>query len=481
MRTRKRMKGVYVVKSEEDKVHEYEPRKKTESRGVYVLRTSEEVVNKFADIVYDFVDDGGVFLLVGSDKIFYQTLKRTMVYELGVESEFVQTLHTPGRALDAVIVLRKENLTPFVFLEYLTEGQSNLPALKAIKADYPEVPVVVVAHELNKERILQLYEEGADHVLGQSLSVNEIIRKVVHIIKPQTEIDELVKGGRQLLDERRYEDAIRVANTIFQKRPDSARAHLIMGDAFKGMAQREQALASYKKAEENSDMFLEPLKRIFFMHAEEGDKLGMLEYLVKLDDLSPLNFNRKIRIADLNYDIGQVDEAERYYDTAIKSAATEARSIVGEMSIDIADKLTDSNPELAAKYYAKSLEVIKDSRDFSCMTTFNRLGISLRKAGLWKEAVEAYEAAEKISPGDENIQYNLGLAYHQGSDYKAAVTSMLKALRINPKMYMGNAEVAYNMGAVFKDGGERNHATRLIRHVFEIDPNHDGARALDLI
>lgn len=472
------MKGVYVVKSDEDKAQAYEPRKQTESRGLYVLRTSEEVVNKFADIVYDFVDEGGFFLMVGADKIFYQTLKRCLVFELGVETEYLQIVQHPSQAVGKITEDIKENLFPFIFIENMTDGQSNLPILSTIKSSFPLLPIIVTTGEVDKDHLLQLHEEGATHVLRKSSSVNEVVRKIVHILKPQTEIDELARVGCRLNCDNHFDEAVRVANTMLTKRPKSARAHIIMGDAYRGLAKRRAALAEYALAEKNSEMFIEPLKKIFMMYAEDGDKAGMLEYLIKLDNLSPLNFNRKVKIGDLNYDMGEVEKAEEYYDKAIEAAFCEAKSIVGEMSLDIAERVMATRPEMAAKYFRISLDLIKDARGRACMNTFNRLGISLRKAGLWQEAIEAYVAAEKLSPGDENIQYNIGLAHLDGAEYDASACRMMGALRINPNMYKGNVEVAYNFGVAFKASGNLPIAEKMIKHVLKLDPYHSGAREL---
>ncbi len=481
MRVRRRTKGLYVVKSEEDKLRELAPKKQKESRGVYVIRTNEEVINKFADIVYDFVDNGGFFLLVGNDKVFYQTLRRSLVLELGIETDYIHVEHNPAKVVASIKEAVESEHVPFVFIEQTTDSKSNLPLLASIKQAFPKVSVIVTTQDLDKNHLMQFYEEGADYVLSKSSSVNEIIRKIVHLLKPQTEIDELVTIGNKLNEDNRFEEAIRVANTILDKRSKSARAHILMGDALKGLAKRKAALAEYELAEKNSKMFIEPLKKIFILHAEDGNKDGMLDYLVKLDDMSPLNFNRKVKIADLSFDLGKVVEAESYYDNAIDSATTEARTVVGEMSLDIAERLAELNPELAAKYFRKCLDLVRESMEISCMNTFNRLGISLRKAGLWQEAVEAYIAAEKLSPGDENIQYNIGLAYSDGKDYVSAQKRLMMALRINPKMYVGNADVAYNMGLVFMESGDNAQAVKMIRHCLEVDPTHEGARALGLV
>ncbi len=190
MKTRRGMKGLYVVKSEDDKPSELEPKKRSGSRGVYVIRTSDEIVNKFADTIYDFVDDGGLFLWVGNDKAFYQSLKRSIVIEFGLGTDFVQLFHEPNQILTKLIEFVDEGLLPFVFMENATNGSSNIQVLAAIKSAFPKIHIVVVCRELDKNHLLYCYEEGASHIINKCASVNEIIRKIAHILKPQTEIDE---------------------------------------------------------------------------------------------------------------------------------------------------------------------------------------------------------------------------------------------------------------------------------------------------
>ncbi len=45
-------------------------------------------------------------------------------------------------------------------------------------------------------------------------------------------------------------------------------------------------------------------------------------------------------------------------------------------------------------------------------------------------------------------------------------------------MYIGNADIAYNMAITFKESGNKAQADKMIRHVFEVDPGHEGAHAL---
>ena len=80
----RRSKSLYVVKSQQDPASELAPKKQSETRNLYVLRTNDETVNKYCDVIYDFSDEGGVFLILTRDKIFYQAVKNTLCHDLGL-------------------------------------------------------------------------------------------------------------------------------------------------------------------------------------------------------------------------------------------------------------------------------------------------------------------------------------------------------------------------------------------------------------
>lgn len=63
---------------------------------------------------------------------------------------------------------------------------------------------------------------------------------------------------------------------------------------------------------------------------------------------------------------------------------------------------------------------------------FNEFGISLRKSGLYKEAVEYYERALEFTDSDENLYFNLARAHAENGNRKQAMTHVRKSLIIDP-------------------------------------------------
>jgi tetratricopeptide (TPR) repeat protein len=149
---------------------------------------------------------------------------------------------------------------------------------------------------------------------------------------------------------------------------------------------------------------------------------------------------------------------------------------VAAMTEKIAISLQDSDPVQAEKYLRKCLEMKGKDLSVDDISTFNQLGISLRKQGRWEDAITEYQKALQIAPGAEGLYYNIGMAYAEGKDYEAAIKNMQKALSINPNLPRGSVTLAYNMGRVFALGFTRDKALQCLETALELDPGFEPAR-----
>ncbi|WP_147821473.1 tetratricopeptide repeat protein [Salidesulfovibrio onnuriiensis] len=470
VRRRRNTKNLYVVKSANQKLQQFEPKSQTETKSIYVLRTNEEIVNKYCSIIYNFVDTNGVFLLVTDDKLFYQSFKTAISYELGIELDFIRVTSDLDKAKHFIDFYKENGLKPLIFLEYSLRNQFTAPVLKYFKEHHPDVHVIVLCKNVPRKRLFQFHEEGADSYLAKPASANEIVKKIAFILRPHSEIEAMLDDGRACLRDNRFEEAAAIANEILHKRPGHPPGLVLLGDAFKGMAKRELALRAYTNAEKGAKMYLDPLKRLVAFHEEDSNRNEMLKYLKKLDHLSPHNCNRKIHIAEVHMGMGNAEAAEEYLDQALESAQKEAFSIVSEMALDIAEKAKNWSPDLAIKYYRKSLQYIKDSPGNTRMDIFNRLGIALRKEGMWTEAVEAYSEAEKLAPRDENIQYNKAVAYYEGGEHKQAYSNVQKALRLNPEFFVDKPDIGFQIGAICQELDKPKEALKFYKAVQAMNP-----------
>jgi protein arginine N-methyltransferase 7 len=104
------------------------------------------------------------------------------------------------------------------------------------------------------------------------------------------------------------------------------------------------------------------------------------------------------------------------------------------------------------------------------MMIYLELGVNLRKAGKYKECIEYYNKAAKLSPKMADIYYNIGLAYYYQRQFKQAITYCLKAIDLSPKY----TEAFGAMAMAYRDFGLSDMAVKTIKKAIEIDPNYAG-------
>ena len=105
------------------------------------------------------------------------------------------------------------------------------------------------------------------------------------------------------------------------------------------MGKRDEALLAYSKAEKGAKLFLEPLKKIADLYHDEGNYTEELRILQRLDKLSPLNVDRKMRIGADYVQIGDKEKAKASFDRAIRLATKEALNTVSRITQAIAAML----------------------------------------------------------------------------------------------------------------------------------------------
>ncbi|WP_029897612.1 tetratricopeptide repeat protein [Desulfohalovibrio reitneri] len=470
---------MFFIAAGENDSFQYKDSGRAETKSLYVIRTDDEIVHKHARPIEEFVEDGGLFLVVSDDRLFYRNCKIALVNELGLRHADVCCCPTIGQARERVEQLRREGGTPFIFLETRLDEESPLEFMREVQSGVTGAKVAVLAAEVNQSQLFLFHEKGADGLVLKPAGPNAIIQKAAFVLNPQSELEELIAEGKRLIGKEEFEAAINVARAVLARKPGSPAGLLIMGDALKGMRKREEALRAYKTASDNAKLFLEPLKRIVQFHLEDNNEREMLTYLVKLDHLSPLNLDRKVEIGGIHLRHGEEEKAQRYFDKAVSFAGMEgASSVACEMSMSIGAMLLDERPDLALKYFRNSLRLSKGSSRSYQMATFNRIGIALRQKGMWEESVEAYLEAEEIAPDDENIQYNICLAYYDGGEYAKALERLEKALRINPDFHGDDASILYSVAHIYMKARRKDRALECLNRILDIHGGYKETRAL---
>ena len=417
--------------------------------------------------IFDYVMNGGKFLALTADSSFVDLIKSTLHHSLGLS----KSCFTHVNSFDEMVaMLDRESKDKFVVcLDRVIPGVTSAQAIEKILSLNPEIGIIVVTQEVDQHTLALLVEQGAHNVITKPISIASFTEKLAFTIAPQGRLGKLIDRGKKLIASGDWGEALIVAEEILSQKKDSAVGFMIKGDAYKGLKMATKAEDMYKRAVRSADLYLAPLKRLAELYEQAGDRDNLIKYLYKLNEISPLNTQRVVRLGELEMTSGNTMDAEAMFERAMSLARREAAEIMSSLSARIADICAECNPELAAKYSKKSLDLRGDAFSLADIATVNILGISLRKQGKWEEAIREYSRVLAVLPDHAGLMYNIALAYSEGGHSTKALEIIRRALELDPSLPASGKNIAFNIGRIFQKGG-RNGAA-FFKKAYQQDPN----------
>jgi len=418
---------------------------------------------QYEDTVIDFVkNQKGHFLAVTDDQAFLSVLRTVLTKDLALTSpDLLNWIPEPSQLLKE---FRKAD-----------EASPNI-LVRQLKLAYPKVYIVVVTVEIEQARLMYLHEVGADNFITKPVSANTIIEKLAFTLKPQSKLGQVLDLAKGLLARGDAEKAREVARQVLELKPGSAAGYIVLGDAERLLGNTQAAKEAYIAASDNADLYLEPLHKLAELAQETGDTEGCYEYLEKLDRLSPFNSERKLNMGELLLKKGDMAGAEELFNAAVAQVVKDAMTLIGNVAERIAAAYGDRNPEQAVMFLRKALDAKGKNLTRDDVKLFNKLGIALRQQGKWEEAVEEYRKALHVAPRDENLYYNIGMAYAEGRQFRNARMSMAEAMKLNPDIVRTSAGIAFNIGFVYMQSDARDQARRCFEVALELNPGMEQAQ-----
>ena len=421
---------------------------------------------------------GGCVMAVTHDLLFLKTLKGAFK-SLGLDSRGFLHRNSMNKAVEEAKSALKIFSEMVFFIEARSEASSNIPAINNLKSFFQsKCKLIVITAETERHNIIYMYEMGADNVIVKPVSINSLIQKVALTLNPNNKLARLVDQARNLLLENKLDEAGKALQSIIKLKPDSAIAFILKGDLARKQKDYAQAEQCYLKACSHSKMFLDPLKRLSELYAETGEISKKLDYLKKLDRLSPLNFQRKVNIGHTYLDLDNHEQAVKYYDEAIRQVQKQALDMVSSTMMQIAGPLEKKAPELGSDYIARAIANKGSSFGREDLWMINEIGMSLRHQGKWEQSVEYYKKGTGIAPMDGGLYYNMGLAFVQGKEYYKALDCFQKAIDFSPDILSQSPSVPYNIARTYHALKRREEALKYVRSALKLDPGFESALKL---
>lgn len=432
----------------------------------------------YGEILIQHLRENGQLICISDDRAFVELLRDLVTKTLKMPPS---SLNITARA-DMVAKLARQAVenkkAPLILIEQTLNGRDLTFVTRTLKNAFPELKVLMLAQETDKNHFVLLHESGVNACLIKPLDKPGLLEKMALAIRPQDQIDRTLDWARSLLAQGEPMRALQIANQALDQQVNSSTVLLLMGDIFRAMKEYDKAAEAYTRASGASALYLEPLMKLAELYAEKGETWKQIEYLEKMDEVSPLNLDRKIEIGELLLKLNRPDKARKMFDQAMKLSHRQAKENVSCVAYRVADLYTDSDPAMAASFLQRGLETRKEFWSHEDLATFNRLGLLLRRAGKWQEAVGEYQKAMTVAPNDDGLHYNLSMAYLEGKDIEKARAMALKAMAINPDLPRRSSRIAANLAAVFMSSNDKMHALTLLRTALELDPNNAEAKKL---
>lgn len=432
----------------------------------------------YGEAVIEYLRDTGQIICISGDSSFIDLLRELVCARLKMPTGCLTVSSNADMLLHTVRRLVSDQKKPLLIVEQNLGNRDMTYLLRQLKNGFPELWIIIVSHEANKQRFVLLHESGVDNCIVKPVGAQALLEKIALTTKPHGKLDRMLAWARALLDQGEHLRALQVCQEALELKANSAAALLLIGDIFRAMRQYDKAGEAYENASRTSSIYLEPLRKLAELHEETGNVVKRLACLERLDELSPLNVDRKLAIGELYLKLNRLDKAKKIFDQAMQLSDREAKEYVSGVAFRVADVYMDTDPQTAAAFLQRGLEGKKAFWGVEDLVIFNRLGILLRRAGKWREAADEYRKALQVAPNDEKLHYNLGMAYLEGKDFESARASMLKALALNPDLPRRSAPVAVNLATVFMRTGDNMHALPLLRQALEQEPDNGTAREM---
>lgn len=432
----------------------------------------------YGEVLIEHLRNNGQIICISDDQVFIDLLRDLVTGTLKMPASCLQVTARGDMAGKLARQAVEGKKAPLVLIEQNLNGTDQVFAVRLLKNAFPELKLMMLAKEADKNRLVLLHESGVDDCIIKPLDSPALLEKLALGIRPPDQLERALDWAKNLLNQGEHLRALQICTQALEQQVNSSACLLLMGDIFKAMKEYDKAADAYTRASGSSSIYFEPLKKMADLYAETGNTAKQIQFLEKMDEISPMNLDRKIQIGELALKLNQRDKARKLFDQAMKLSNRQARENISSVAYRVADLYTASDPDMAASFLQRGLEARREFWGHEDLSTFNRLGLLLRRAGKWREAAEEYRKAITVAPNDESLHYNLAMAYLEGKDYEAARASTLKALGLNPDLPRRSSRVASNLATVFLNTNDKMHALPLLRTALELDPQNAQAREM---
>lgn len=436
----------------------------------------KEIAPIYDRIVINFLQNQkGSFFLVTNDEIFVRTM-RGALRTMGLNYDALSIAHASADIGKKCRELLDTSSQVVMFIESKINGRSNVFDFKSLKDIFRNrLKIICITPEVSEEYVSFIAENEVDSIIVKPISINNIIQKIAFTIKPTNMFHVEVESIRDLIDKEEYEDAASRIDMLLEEKPSSSICMILKGDISRRNEKFEDAEFFYKEAVKESRLNLKPLQKLADLYATTNNSKEYIKYMLLMDKISPLNHKRKIDIGEQYSKDGQEEKARKFYQDAVSIVRSQANDMLASTLMDIGIKLREINPEQSIQFMNQALETKGSDITREDLWMVNEMGVSLRKKGDWKGAVQTYRQALDVIPNEGGLHYNMGMAYAQGKEHYKAVCEFEKAISASPDLLQESPLIPFNIGMVYFQMNRLQEVEKFMKAALKCDPKFERA------
>ena len=309
---------------------------------------------------------------------------------------------------------------------------------------------------------------------------------------PEPSADQAYAVIQPLLKGDQEQQAIQALERHLARYPDHAIAHNDMAAISYLMGDKEKAIEHYRAAVRLSPeegTYKKNLADLLYVEAGEVDEA--IAIYLELHKSSPRDVETLLNLGIISGQVGQPTEAESFFqraleiepwNQAVRERLTELRERQAEPG-----PAQDQDDETAEERYERSQTLVARgelegaTRELEALIghfpefspAHNDLAVLYYQTGAKDEALEHYEKAATLAPGNTTFQKNLADFYFvEGKDVDGAIAIYLDLLRKEPR----NVETLMSLGKICTILDRPKEAETFYGKVTQLEPWNQDAR-----
>jgi len=277
---------------------------------------------------------------------------------------------------------------------------------------HKHLPFIMMTGNANAETLPALAgsirEWGAHCLLVKPFAQVVLEQKIDGLI-------ELLRSPRELIyrkvDGEAPKEALDMIDKLELKGLRSPKLDNIAGEKHMELGEKERAAERFERAVSESEaMYLAALRN----HAQVQEELGNLEEaagsLEKLDMLSPLDLDRKLKLGNLHLQTGNEEKGMKVFDQASVLARKWGRD----------DEVKEKIKEALEKSSCQESDIKTIKENLHDLKACNDIALRLRKEGKYDRAEACYNFVLEHHPNHPLVLYNKAILYMARERYKEA-------------------------------------------------------------